>query len=276
MLINSYAKINLYLDVLNKRNDGYHEIETLFSTIDLHDSLKFVLTKKPQIKILSNIPELASVNNLVYKIAQRILVDFEVNVGIKIHLIKRIPIAAGLGGGSSNAAMTFLALNALLNLNMEESYPRSVAAEYGSDINFFFQGGLAQGKSRGEIITPLPDAQELDLLLVNPGIAVSSREAYQLVDQEKSKKVTRKMWYNCLENGVKLMYPVVDDILCKMKEFGATEAMMSGSGPTCIGLFKNRNRQRLAAAYFGHRKMWIKHVKTLNRSQYQLCFQNLS
>jgi 4-diphosphocytidyl-2-C-methyl-D-erythritol kinase len=276
VLINSYAKINLYLDVLNKRSDGYHEIETLFSTIDLYDSLKFVLTKKPEIQILSNVPELASVNNLVNKIAQRILSDFEVNQGIKVHLIKRIPISAGLGGGSSNAAMTFIALNALLGLNMEERYMHSVASEYGSDINFFFSGGLALGKSRGELICPMPDADELDLLLVNPGIAISSGEAYQLVKVDARNSAAKKMWYNSLEKGIAVKYPMIEDTLRKLKELGADESMMSGSGSTCIGLYKNKAGQLSAAAYFDTKKMWNKCVKTLNRSRYQQCFLNLN
>lgn len=276
MLINSYAKINLYLDVLNKRIDGYHEIETLFSTINLHDSLKFVLTKKPEIKILSNIPELASVNNLVYKIAQRILGDFKVNLGLEVFIEKRIPVAAGLGGGSSNAAVTFLALNNLLDLKMKDDYMNAVAAEFGSDINFFFYGGTALGSSRGEVITPIPDEVKLELLLVNPGVAVSSREAYQLVDSDSNGATRSKLWHNSLENGVVKRYPMIAEILQKLYELGAAEAVMSGSGATCIGLFNSNKQQKSAKTYFDSKQIWNKTVKTLTRSQYQACFQNLS
>ncbi len=276
MLINSYAKINLFLNVINKRNDGYHEIETLFSTINLHDSLKFVLTKKPEIQILSNIPELASVNNLVYKIAQKVLSDFEVNRGIKIYLRKRIPVAAGLGGGSSNAATTIMALNVLLDLKLEENYMHSIAAEYGSDINFFLTGGFAKGTSRGELITPLPDIPEIEMLLVNPGLAISSREAYQLVNVDDANKNHAGWWYNSLENGIRNRYAAVNDVLHTLKELGASEVMMSGSGPTCIGLFEHRSQKSSAAQYFTSIKMWNATVKTLSRSKYQECFQNLS
>lgn len=276
MLINSYAKINLYLEVLNKRKDGYHDIETLFSTINLHDSLKFVLTKKPQIQILSNIPELASPNNLIYKIANRIFDDYKVKNGIRVYLNKRIPVAAGLGGGSSNAAVTFIALNALLKLKMEDEYIQRVAAEYGSDLNFFFQGGLACGSSRGEMITPLPDEKSMKLLLVNPGLAISSKEAYQLVDFEQADCKGPKMWHNSLETGIKKKYTVISDILQSMKDLGASEALMSGSGSTCIGYFKKNTQLKSSVEYFNSKLMWNKVVKTIGRSQYQKCFQNLS
>jgi 4-diphosphocytidyl-2-C-methyl-D-erythritol kinase len=276
VLINSYAKINLYLDVLNKRIDGYHEIETLFSTIDLHDSLKFVLTKKPEIQILSNIPELASANNLVSKVATRIIDDFGVKNGIRIYLKKNIPVAAGLGGGSSNAAVTFIALNALLQLNMKEEYMQNTAAEFGSDLNFFFDGGLARGNARGEKITPLPDGELMQLLLVNPGIAVSSKEAYELVDKITDSYNGPKIWFNKLETCVKSKYTVIEDILSSMKYMGAAEAMMSGSGPTCIGYFTVKGQLQKAVEYFNTKLMWNKVVKTMGRSQYQRCFRNLN
>lgn len=276
MLINSYAKINLYLDIVTKRFDGYHEIETLFSTIDIHDSLKFVLTKKPGIQILSNIPELASVNNLVCKIANRIISDYRVETGLEIYLDKIIPIAAGLGGGSSNAAVTFFALKELLNIEMNDSYMNSVAAEYGSDINFFFSGGLALGHSRGEKIELLSDGNEMELLLVNPGLAISSAEAYSLVHIEKTGNHLSKLWHNSLEKGIRIKYPLMDKLLNELNDLGATESMMSGSGSTCIGLFTDKAKQSSALNYYINKKMWCKVVKTLSRRNYQECFRNLS
>ncbi len=276
MLINSCAKINLYLDVLKKRPDGYHEVDTLFSTVSLHDSLKFVLTKKPEIKILSNIQELASANNLVYRITKRIFEEFSVSDGIIIYLNKRIPVSAGLGGGSSNAAMTILALNKLFNLSMEKGYIQNLAAEYGSDINFFLVGGLAQGKSRGEEVIPLPDQKPLDLLLVNPNLKVSSKEAYDLIDWKVKERSELKLWFNRLESGIKNKYPIINGLITDLKEMGACEAIMSGSGSTCIGHFDSRAKQDAAALYFKHRNFWTKAVKTIGRSKYQECFLNLS
>jgi 4-diphosphocytidyl-2-C-methyl-D-erythritol kinase len=276
VLINSFAKINLFLEVLNKRPDGYHEIETLFSTISLHDSLKFALTKKPGIKILSNIPELASQNNLVHKVARRIMEDFGVKSGIEVFIRKRIPVAAGLGGGSSNAAVTFIALKALFKLAMDDSYMSKTAAEFGSDINFFFSGGLTRGTGRGEKIELLPDIPVLNLLLVNPGLAIASREAYELIENADKYKDENQLWFNRLESGIVKKYPAINDVIETMKELGAEQAMMSGSGATCIGLFKTGSALTKSHQYFQSLNIWCKEVKTMKRSQYQACFQNLS
>jgi 4-diphosphocytidyl-2-C-methyl-D-erythritol kinase len=276
VLINSYAKINLYLEVLSKRPDGYHEIETLFSTINLYDSLKFALTKKPLIKILSNIPELTSEDNLIHQVATKIVTDFDVKEGIEIHLQKRIPVSAGLGGGSSNAAMTILALNKLCGLNLDENSKNALAAGFGSDVNFFLYGGIARGTSRGEKLETLPDKEPLELLLVNPGIAVSSQEAYQLVNPAGSSKRNRKEWFNSLEAGIRTKYPPINEVIDSLRDMGASEAMMSGSGATCFGLFPDRTQQDKAAAHFKKMKYWVKAVKTLGRSQYRKCIQNLS
>lgn len=276
MLINSYAKINLYLDVLKKRQDDFHEVDTLYSTITLHDTLKFVLTKKPQIKILSNIQELASTDNLVYLVTKRIFEEFGVSEGVRIYLNKRIPVSAGLGGGSSNAAMTILALDKLFSLVLDKDYIQHLASEFGSDINFFLVGGIAKGTSRGEVITPLPDLETLDLLLVNPGLAISSKEAYDLINWETKIKAEPKLWFNRLESGIEKKYPIVHDIIADLRNLGAREASMSGSGSTCIGYFEKRTQQYKAASYFKKKKFWTKTVKTLGRSRYQECSLNLS
>lgn len=276
MLINSYAKINLYLNVLNKRPDGYHEVDTTFVAVDLHDSLKFALTKKPGIKILSNIPELASEKNLVHKIAERILADFRIVQGIKIILNKEIPLSAGLGGGSSNAAMTFLALRDLLGLEISTDYLENTAAEYGSDINFFFHGGCARGSSRGEKITLLPDLEETELLLVNPGIAVASREAYELSDLHTVGKEKKTLWYNRLETGIVSKYPEIGKVLIELKELAALEAMMSGSGSTCIGMFPDNAGLNKAMQHFMVQRLWCRKVKTMGRRHYQECIQSLN
>jgi 4-diphosphocytidyl-2-C-methyl-D-erythritol kinase len=276
VLISSYAKINLFLRVLSKRPDGYHEIETQFSTIDLFDTLKFALTKKPPIKILSNIPELASEHNLMHKVAKRMFDSFGIRSGIEIHLHKRIPGAAGLGGGSSNAAMTILAINRMCGLNLDEECINGLAAEFGSDVNFFLYGGNALGTSRGEKLELLPDKEPMEILLVNPGIAVSSRLAYQLVQTESAVQQNRDDWYNSLEDGIRRQYPLVDETIYCLMEKGASQAVMSGSGATCLGLFKDKTEQEKAAEYFAEKNYWVKAVTTLTRSQYKECTQNLS
>ncbi len=276
MLINSFAKINLYLDVLSKRPDGYHEIDTMFCTVDLHDSLKYALTKKPQIKILSNIPELASDENLVYKIADRIRTDFQVESGVEIYLDKKIPIAAGLGGGSSNAAVTLIALRELFQLDYDITYMHAVAAEYGSDINFFLQGGLAKGSSRGEKITLLPDLEPMELLLVNPGLAISSGEAYSLIDLREKPQSKQALWFNSLEKGVAAKYPVIGTLIKDLYLLGAEHTMMSGSGSTCIGCFQDGDKLQHARLHFEQKHYWCEIVRTIGRRQYQKCIRSLS
>lgn len=248
----------------------------MFVAVDLHDSLKFALTKKPGIKILSNIPELASEKNLVHKIAERILADFRIEAGVEINLNKEIPLSAGLGGGSSNAAMTFLALRDLLGLEMNDEYLNRTAAQYGSDINFFFHGGCARGRSRGEEIALLPDLKEMELLLVNPGIEISSREAYELSDLQTAGNIKKVLWYNRLEAGIVSRYPDIGNVIKLLKELGAMEAMMSGSGSTCIGLFPETAKLDKALRHFRERKMWCRTVKTMGRRHYQECIQSLS
>lgn len=272
MLINSYAKINLYLDVLGKRADGYHNISTLFATVDLCDHIRFVLTKKPRIQFLSNIEELSSDSNLVYVIAKRIFEDFKITLGLTIYLEKHIPIAGGLGGGSSNAASTIICLNRLLFLGMTQSYMNNLAAEYGSDINFFLYGGCALGTSRGEIIEPVADVDLKDLVLVNPGIKVPSKEAYELLEFDDNAKTG--IWYNKLELGIRKKYKEIDETLNELKSFGAAEAMMSGSGATCIGFFTDEAAQNQALNYFKQKNIWNKKVRIIGRNEYQQCIQN--
>jgi 4-diphosphocytidyl-2-C-methyl-D-erythritol kinase len=273
VLINSYAKINLFLDVLRKREDGYHEISTLFTTVDLCDQLRFVLTKKPHIQFLSNIDELSSESNLVYVITKRIFEDFRITCGVSIYLNKCIPIAAGLGGGSSNAAVTIMCLNKLLALNMSDKYMHSVAAEYGSDINFFLIGGFALGKSRGEVIEPLSDVIYEDLLLVNPGLRIKSSEAYRLIDLEE-RNHTMNLWFNKLEHGIRKKYQEIDKTIVSLKEFGAGHAIMSGSGATCIGLFPDKISQQKALRFFRKQNMWSRVVRIIGRNEYQQCIRS--
>ena len=177
----SYAKVNLFLDVISRLANGYHEILTVFAEIELHDKLKFFLTNKQEIKIMSNVEDLNSSNNLIYKIAIYLQNRFGVKKGVIVELEKHIPIAAGLGGGSSNAAATIVALSELWHINLEEETMHEIAAEFGSDINFFLKGGTALGRNRGEILEDCAQIYLDNILLVNPNVQISSKTAYQAV-----------------------------------------------------------------------------------------------
>ncbi|MGC9362493.1 MAG: 4-(cytidine 5'-diphospho)-2-C-methyl-D-erythritol kinase, partial [Candidatus Syntrophosphaera sp.] len=181
MLTASYAKVNLFLEVLGELPGDYHEIETLLCSVSICDTIKYALTKKQGIKLWSNLPEMEDRDNLVFRMASYMSERFRPERGLDIYLEKRIPIAAGLGGGSSNAATTIRALDQLLGLNLKLRQMEEIAAGFGSDIAFFLHGGAALASNRGEIVRPLSDIEIDNILLVNPNIAVSSAEAYGMV-----------------------------------------------------------------------------------------------
>ncbi|HPS40211.1 MAG TPA: 4-(cytidine 5'-diphospho)-2-C-methyl-D-erythritol kinase, partial [Candidatus Cloacimonadota bacterium] len=247
MQVSSYAKINLYLEVLGILPDNYHEVNTVFCSVDLCDSIKYVLTKKADIKLWSNMEEMESQSNLIYKVASFLQRTYRPDAGVEIFLEKNIPLAAGLGGGSSNAAVTLRTLNRLWELNLDMLTLDNIAAGFGSDINFFLRGGTALGSGRGEVITSLPDAGIGNILLVNPGLRISAGEAYGLVKEygagsEPGASCAPFCWFNRLEAGIRMKYPIIDRLIIDLEEFGAKPALMSGSGSTCIGVFHSVNK----------------------------------
>ena len=264
----SYAKINLFLDVIEKLESGYHSIVTVFSEIELFDKIKFSLTKNQELKILSNQKCLESQENLIFKVGIYIQAKYNVRHGALIELEKNIPIAAGLGGGSSNAATTIKGLSKLWGLELKMSEMHEIAANFGSDINFFLEGYSAIGRNRGELIEPLEDEIFIDnILLVNPNFAISSREAYELL--QKNEKIDYPLplgnypIFNRLEIGICNKYPIIRDTLNLLKENGATKAILSGSGPTMIGFFENQNSLKNAQKKIDDLNFW--NYKTTTR-----------
>jgi len=271
----SSAKINLYLDILNKRKDEYHNIRTIFAEIDLYDSLNFTLTKNKSIKILTTKCFVNTKDNLIYKVAFFIQNKYNVNWGVKVQLEKNIPVGAGLGGGSSNAALTIKVLSNLWGLGLSLSEMEDIARRFGSDINFFLYGGVALGEDRGDMITPLTGLEVDNILLVNPGFEIASSQAYGSLDFEKldhpewrdiieNKKID--YCYNALEDGICLIYPEIKELKQMLITKGAEKAMLSGSGPTVIGFFKDRKTVREAATFFTENKVWNIITKTRKRS----------
>jgi 4-diphosphocytidyl-2-C-methyl-D-erythritol kinase len=268
--VKSFAKINLYLDTLNKRDDDFTEIRTVFSEIDLYDTINFALTKNGDIKILTDIIELSTEKNLIYKVAIFLQNTYEVKFGVEIELIKNIPIAAGLGGGSSNAAYTILALNELWDLKISEEEMHDIAAKFGSDINFFLRGGAATGFGRGEIIKPVEIEPIEHVLLVNPGFPISSGEAYGAVlKYQKTKNWDLllesgdpKYCFNALEDGVCRSFPEIQNILNELNGFNAMKSMLSGSGATVIGFFPDFSSTKQAEEFFKKKGYWTYITKT--------------
>jgi len=267
----SNAKINLFLDILKKYSNGFHQIRTVFVDVDVWDSINFVLTKKPLIKIYANEESLANENNLAYKIAFFIQAKYSVKKGVEIYLEKRIPISAGLGGGSSNAAQTIIALSELWDLNISKSEMHEIASEFGSDINYFLEGGTAIGTERGNVIERSAKQIKLNnILLINPGIKISSGEAYSLVKISQPNEKWGKLLdndisfaFNGLEEGVMLNYPVIKEIKNKLLEYGAINALMSGSGSTVIGFFDNERDLKIGQTFFNKKGYWTKKTKTI-------------
>ncbi|MCX7830495.1 MAG: 4-(cytidine 5'-diphospho)-2-C-methyl-D-erythritol kinase [Acidobacteria bacterium] len=185
------AKINLYLDVLGLREDGYHEIKTIFQTIRLCDELYFNIQEK-DIDIQCNNPNIpTNENNLVYKSAKEFFDFAKIKRGIKIFLKKKIPTQAGLGGGSSDAAVTLFALNKIFKTNFSLFQLVKIGEKIGSDVPFFLVGGTAIGTGRGEIIFPLKDISKFFIILGFPKIGVSTKEAYKRIDRVLTENSTR-------------------------------------------------------------------------------------
>ncbi len=270
--LKSFAKINLSLQVLGKLEDNYHQIRTVFSEIDLFDVLSFTLTKNSGIKVLSNIVSLKQEDNLIYKIAVFIKDNYRVKNGVIIDLKKNIPIAAGLGGGSSNAAMTILALSDIFDLNLPDSELHLIAEKFGSDLNFFLVGGTALGFGRGQKIQKL-DFKKIDnILLINPGFGVSSREAYQNVIESGNdwnnfqNTLDIQFAFNDLEKGVVKLYPEIGEIIDDCKKIGAVNSILSGSGATVIGFFNDEITIKKANEFFKRKGYWVKITKTIRRT----------
>ena len=283
MQADSYAKINLYLEIMGVLPNNYHEVNTVFCSIDLCDSIKYALTKKPVIKLWSNVAELESQNNLIYKVVAEMQCRYKPDTGVEIYLEKRIPLAAGLGGGSSNAALTILALNDLWDLQLQNSELEALAAGFGSDVNFFLHGGTALGRGRGEQIEPLPDIDLKHLLLVNPGIRISAAEAYGMV---RIAQETDRMPYdsidalkgniNRLEPGIRDAYPVIDGIISDLYAQDALLAMLSGSGSTCFGVFEDAQALQTSQRKFESQGFWTHSSRTLTKEEFTQCSLSLN
>ncbi|OEF95750.1 4-(cytidine 5'-diphospho)-2-C-methyl-D-erythritol kinase [Desulfuribacillus alkaliarsenatis] len=255
------AKINLTLDILGKRSDGYHEVEMMMQTVDLTDQMIFTLRQGTDITIecdVSYVP--TDERNLAYKAAKLLQDRFSVNKGVHIMLHKKIPVSAGLAGGSSNAAATLRGLNQLWELNLTTEEMVEIAAEIGSDVAFCVYGsGTAIARGRGEIIERIPKAPPMTILLVKPQISVSTAVVYQNYRSElvKARPNTKAMLEaineqdqkaicdnlsNVLETVTFSMHPEVQRLKQQMLSFGADGVLMSGSGPTVYGIVLKEKR----------------------------------
>lgn len=255
LTLEARAKINLTLDIVNKREDGYHNVSMIMQTISLCDTLHFKVIKRG-IKLKSNNPRLPKdERNIVYKSAKLLLEETKVDKGIEVYIEKKIPIAAGLAGGSSNAACTIIALNKLWGLNLDKEELLTIAAKIGADVPFCMMEGTALAEGIGELLTNLNPLPKFYVVLIKPPIRVSTPWAYGLVNVKVIKNrpenatmiegiergdreiITSKM-RNVFEDFIFKKYPRLGDIKESMIQLGALNSLMSGSGPTIYGLFK--------------------------------------
>ena len=263
--LKAMAKINLGLDVVRKREDGYHEVRMIMQTIRMYDQIMLTEQKETGIKVKTNVSFLpVNEDNLVYKAAKLLMDEFQVTSGVEIDLRKFIPTAAGMGGGSSDAAAVLVGVNRMfkLGLSKQQLMERSVAI--GADVPFCVLRGTALAEGIGEVLTPLPPLPKCFVLIAKPPINVSTKFVYtnlraneltwhpdidgqiQALRDGDLEEVCRKMG-NVLENVTIPAYPIISTIKEKMLQCGAVNAMMSGSGPTVFGIFSEREQAEKAA-----------------------------
>lgn len=253
----SPIKVNLYLRIVGKRADGYHDLETLMVPLDFGDTLTFAPAERG-ITLSCDTPSLPTDDtNLVVRAAKKLAERFGVTRGAAMTLTKRAPLAAGVGGGSSNAAFTLLGLNKLWELGATDAQLGEIAATLGSDINFFMAGGAALCRGRGEQVVPVMFRLKAFVLLINPGFGISTKWAYESWAKAASRLTAQPpdatlllraletnnlaaasaALYNSLEAPSVGKFPVLDLLKRAMRENGAAGALMSGSGASVFGLF---------------------------------------
>lgn len=248
--IDSPAKINLTLDIIKKRKDNYHELEMIMQELELKDKIELKEIKENTIKIKSNSKQIPlNEKNLCWKAAKKIKKEKQIEIGIEIFIDKKIPVAGGLGGGSSNAAAVIKGLNQLWNLKMKKQEMQKIAEEIGMDTAFFLYGKTAFASGRGEQIEQIKSFPKTRILICNPGIPVSTRQAYsninyektgktlssrkikQAIEQEKKIKELTELIHNDFEFSVLDSFPEIKKLKKEMKE-NSFNALMSGSGST--------------------------------------------
>lgn len=255
--LKALAKINLGLDVLRRREDGYHEVKMIMQTIGLHDDLEIRKTKTPGIQVKTNLYYLpTNENNLVYKAAKLLMDEFQIQDGVSIQLKKRIPVAAGMAGGSSDGAAVLWGINQMygLGLSMQELMERGV--RLGADVPYCIQRGTALAEGIGEKLSVLPPMPKCTILIAKPGISVSTKFVYENLHandlkpeqhpdvdsmieamRQKDLGLLCSRMGNVLETVTIPAYPVINEIKRTMMDNGAIGSMMSGSGPTVFGIF---------------------------------------
>jgi len=257
--IDSYSKINLTLNILGKRRDGYHNIETIMQSINLADRI-VIREEREGVKIKCSHPLVPTdTQSLTYRSAEKILSKYRIKKGVKIEIDKKIPLASGMAGGSANSASILVGINKLFALNLSDKDLKEIGEELGMDVPFCIQNGTALAYHRGEKVTPLPPMNPpLWIIVINPGFEIPTKWAYnnlnlESIRGEKSNTIAMlkalkdgglegiaKNLFNSFEELIITKYREIGEIKDRLIEEGVLGALMSGSGPTVFGIAQNK------------------------------------
>ncbi len=257
--LKAYGKINLALDVVRKREDGYHEVRMIMQTVKMYDYIQIKKTKEKGIKIVTNLSFLpTNENNLVYKAAKLLMDEFGIDTGIEIKLDKFIPVAAGMAGGSSDAATVLVGINKMFSLGLKKHELMERGVKIGADVPYCVLRGTCLAEGIGEKLTTLKSVPNCYVVIIKPGVNVSTKFVYENlhaneleyhpdidgmirdISNQDLKGVAAKL-SNVLETVTEEAYPEIKEIKESLIEDGAMNALMSGSGPTVFGLFEDRD-----------------------------------
>ncbi|MBV9216035.1 MAG: 4-(cytidine 5'-diphospho)-2-C-methyl-D-erythritol kinase [Acidobacteria bacterium] len=283
----SFAKINLYLRILGKRPDGFHELCTIFQTVSLHDTITFSEAEKLEMTCPQQIVPTDG-RNLIIRSALALQAASGTRKGAHIELDKRIPTPGGLGGGSSNAATALIGLSRLWKLELLPARLEAIARELGSDVPFFLEGGTAVGTGRGDIVESMSDVTGDNILIVSPEIRVATKDAFAgsgaeaLTSEGRKHSLTvcrkeaasldlrHSVLINDLEPTVFAVHPEIERVKHTLLELGAVNAAMSGSGASVFAIFDKQETRQAAEKALDRENSWRRFaVSTISRDQYR-------
>lgn len=260
--LNAYGKVNLGLDVLRKREDGYHEVKMIMQTVKVFDRLTFSEMSEDKIELSSNLSFLpVNKDNLIYRACDMIKKDYGIQTGVRIHLDKHIPVAAGMAGGSTDAAAALVGMNKMFGLKISQDKLMEYGVKLGADVPYCIMRGTALSEGIGEVLTKLPPMPRCHILIAKPSISVSTKMVYENLHVDRLtyhpdidgmiealragslRGITDRMG-NVLETVTITRYPVIEEIKKVMLVGGAMNSLMSGSGPTVFGIYEDEGKAR--------------------------------
>ena len=258
--LKAYGKINLGLDVIRKRPDGYHDLDMIMQMVDVYDDIVITKNKTGKIEVKTDTAVLSNgKDNLAYMAAKMLMDEFKIKDGVNIYINKRIPIAGGMAGGSSDCATTLMGINQLFELGLSKEELMERGVKLGADVPYCVLGGTAIARGLGEVLTPLPAPVDCHVIIAKPPVSVSTAYVYghikpleitkrpdieamaQSIKDGDLKKMA-SLIYNVMEDVTVVEYPIISEIKQVMLDNGALNSIMSGSGPTVFGLFDDKEK----------------------------------